>query len=110
MLSATGLELARRRVEALKDLKDTRKRPTAAEQRLRSDERARMLTSDAFHKLKTTGVDSVTTEEAESFFRLNAYVVGQARERKITRILNMFGDDIELGPVVQALIAKVRNR
>lgn len=109
MLSANGLELARSRVDALKGVKATRKKPTAAEQRWRSNERVRMLSSDAYRKLKTAGTDAVTAEEAESFFRLNAYVVGQARERKITRILNMFGDDADLGPAVQALVEKVRS-
>lgn len=62
-----------------------------------------MLNSDAYRKFTSLGVGAVSREEAEAFFRLNSYVVGEARRRKISRIQNTFGDDGELGLVVKIL-------
>jgi hypothetical protein len=36
--------------------------------------------------------------------------VGKARERKIVRVLNLFGDDAELGDAVKGLAALVRGK
>jgi len=58
-------------------------------------------------KLQSNGVDTVTTQEAESFFRVDDYVTGVAREKKISRILNTFRDDPKLGQIVVALSGKV---
>jgi hypothetical protein len=109
MLAASGLELARGRVGALKGMKVARKKLSPAERQWRRGERVRMLHSDAFRKFTAEGSSSVTEEEADAFFRLNGYVVGEARERKITRVLNTFGDDEQLGPAVTALAARVRK-
>jgi hypothetical protein len=110
MLTASGLELARRRIDALKCVKPTRLKLTAGQEQWRRGERVRMLNNVAYRKLAAGGVDAVTPEEAEAFFRLNAYVVGEARERKITRILNTFSEDEDLGAAVKELADKVRSR
>jgi hypothetical protein len=110
MLSASGLALARSRVEGLKDLKAAKQKLSAPEKQWMRTERVRMLRSEAFGKTAAGNGDSVTVEEAEAFFRLNAYIVGKARERKVVRVMNIFGNDPELGPVLQALVQKVRTR
>jgi hypothetical protein len=110
ILTPNGLELARSRIDAIKEVQPTRKKLTAAEQQWRRTERIRMLNSDAYRKLIAEGEDAVTSPEAEAFFRLNDYVIGEARERKINRVLNMFGDDAELGSAVKKLAAKMRKR
>ena len=110
MLTVGGLALARSRAGALKGMKAARPKLTAGERQWMRGERVRMLNSDAFRKAVAEGVDSVLLEEAETFFRLNNYVVGEARERKLIRVVNAFGDDEKLGPTVKALADKVRRR
>jgi hypothetical protein len=73
-------------------------------------ERVRLLTSDAYQRSVDGDLREPTGDEADAFFRINVYVEGPARERKIARIENQFGDDPELGPVVRALAAKARER
>ena len=53
--------------------------------------------------------DTVTTREAEEFFRIDAYVTNNSREQKITRALSAFGNDEELGSAVKLLAEKVRT-
>jgi hypothetical protein len=69
-----------------------------------------MLASDAFLKFQTQGIAAVTLREADAFFRLDDYVVGQTRERKILRLLNSFGDDPELSRAIKELARMVRER
>ena len=68
-----------------------------------------MLGSEAYTKFSEGMADAITSQEAESFFRLDVYVTGNAREDKIVRALNAFGSDPELGPAVRALAPKVRT-
>ena len=72
-------------------------------------ERLRLLTSEAYLKLQSDGLHSVTEREADAFFRVDEYVTGPAREKKIVRIINYFGDDPDLGGAVKTLASKVRR-
>jgi hypothetical protein len=108
MLSTSGVAIARTRLEALKHLKAA-KLSDREKRRIRT-ERERMVKTDAFAKLGAGAGNTVTLEEAETFFRLNAYIVGKARERKILSVINVFGDDPELGPLVRSLAEKVRSK
>jgi hypothetical protein len=73
-------------------------------------ERARMLGEPAFLKISQGKGNDVTLAEAERFFRLDDYVVGDARERKISQAMNNFHDDPQLGPVVAATAQLVRKK
>jgi hypothetical protein len=73
-------------------------------------ERTRLLASDAHRKFMANQADAVTDDEADAFFRLNVYVRGQARLRKITRMENEFGDDPELGELVTLLAERSKTR
>jgi hypothetical protein len=110
MLTESGLDLARRRIDALKGVQKAPKKLTAGERQWKRGERIRMLNTDAFRKVAADGTEGVTREEAEAFFRLNDYVVGDTRERKITRAVNVFGEDPDFGHIVKMLAEKVRSR
>jgi hypothetical protein len=110
MLTASGLALARTRVDELKHLKAAKRKLSAPEKQWMRTERVRLAKTEAYEKAAAGNVESVTLEEAEAFFRLNAYIVGKARDRKILRILNIFGNDPELGSAVQALAQRVASR
>jgi hypothetical protein len=53
---------------------------------------------------------SITPHEAEAFFRIDDYITGKARERKLTLIINSFGDDLDLGELVSNLAKKVKRK
>lgn len=73
-------------------------------------ERARLMTSAAYERFLTDGIDAISSDEADAFFRINVYVEGQARERKITRIQNQFGNDPVLADVVHQLAQRALRR
>jgi hypothetical protein len=67
-------------------------------------ERVRLLSSDAYQQFRETGDPAAVSQgAANAFFRIDVYVKGPARQRKVTRIVNNFGDDPELGELVNAL-------
>ena len=108
MLTPKGLDFARRNADRTAVAAGPERRRPEDGQRER--ERARLLMSDAFNRFQGGGIDSITPDEADAFFRLNVYVKGEGRERKIARIENQFGDDSELGKAVRILAAKARKR
>jgi len=77
------------------------------ERRRRSHELGRVAASDAFQKYAAGQRRQITRREIESVFRLDDYVVGEARIKKVQRLLNVLGDDDEVGDAVRffALLA-----
>jgi hypothetical protein len=108
LLTPSGQEFARTS-EQLEGVGEVRR--SGRDERQVERERVRLLTSTAFERIrKAGGLDGITDDEADEFFRINVYVEGQARERKVARIENQFGDDPELGKAVRALAAIARMR
>ena len=68
-----------------------------------------MLSSRAFQILESKGIDAISFQDAESFFRVDDYVTGIARSRKLARIIDAFGDDPLLGNAIKRLADKVRK-
>src|SRR5262249_5937929 len=110
MLTSSGMEIARSRMASLQGLKSKKRNLSESEKHWMRTERLRILGTEAYKKITGGRLDTVTLEEAESFFRLNAYVVGKAREQKIIRLLNLFGDDEQLGTVARVLAETVRSK
>jgi hypothetical protein len=72
-------------------------------------ERQRLFSTDAFIKYSNQQKEPVTKRDAEGFFRIDNYVELGAREQKMLRILNTFGDDPDLGPAVRRFAEIVRG-
>ena len=63
----------------------------------------------ACEKFASGNVDAITLREAERFFRVDEYVVGQKRRDSIQRLINAFQNDQELGTMVAAIANKVQK-
>jgi hypothetical protein len=99
MLTQAGLEFAEKNAQPFQISDLSGQRQSEADKKWLRSERARLLSSNAFAKVRDGKETEVTTQEAAAFFRVDEYVIGMARDRKITRILNAFHDDPEIGPV-----------
>lgn len=102
-LTEKGTEFAKRHIEDLDGA------ALSNERHRRQKERTRLLASTAFQKFMTGGPNAVSRRDIEVFFRIDDYVVGEARERKVARIVKAFGNDPELGGVVRELANRVRG-
>jgi hypothetical protein len=109
-LSKSGLKFAKDRIRHLKNADLSRKPVDKKEIAWRRQEKSRMIGTTAFKKVSLNNEDTVTAQEAEAFFRIDDYVTGKAREIKLTRIVNAFGDDSDLGKAIKTLAEKVRNK
>jgi hypothetical protein len=107
MLTEKGLEFAKRATAAVKGVDLSREPLTARERQWLRSERARLLAEAAYVKLR--GGVNISHREAETFFRLDEYVTGPNRERKILRVVNAFGEDRDLGEAVKHIAAIVRG-
>jgi len=109
MLTERGLAFARKSIALLDviDLSSVALKPR--DRQWREGQRVRMLASAAFTKFSTGQKDLVSAKEAADFFRIDDYVFGQARERRLVRFLNAFGDDPALGKMVRQLAKRLRK-
>lgn len=73
-------------------------------------EKSRLLSSYIYANYKSSGAKSITKLEAETFFRLDDYIIGNARERKLARILKLFGNDPDLGKAIRDIAKKVPTK
>lgn len=103
MLTEVGSVFASRNIERLEGSDLSQLRKSQGEKKWLKQERARLLASDAFRKLCSPNSEEVSLSEVASFFRVDEYVKGTARERKITRIVNAFRDDPQLCEAVITL-------
>ena len=110
LLTTEGLLFVNGRLHELGTVDLSRRLLSQREQHQRRIEKTRMLSSEAYVRFREEGADAVTINDTEAFFRLNEYVVGKARDRKIARILNTYGDDAELGEVVRELSKRIKER
>jgi hypothetical protein len=109
-LSEAGLAFAREHVEEVNTLEAAEPRRTVGQDRVRQQrERARLMATEAFAKIALGHPDEVTQRDAESFFRIDSYVQGEARRRRIATIANAHGDDPELGPVIEQLAEMIKE-
>lgn len=109
LLTDTGLAFSKTRVDKLPGLELSRKPTTAKERNWIRRERERMLASEAYQKFSLGDGDKITVQEAQAFFRVDAYVTGTARSEKLLRASNVFGEDAELGGLIKLLIPKIEQ-
>jgi len=103
LLTSSGLDFARKNTYRMNSEAVASSRGTRRDRKWRGAERGRILSCEAVGKIRQGHVESVTTREAEAVFRLNDYVTGQDRKDKITKYLNAFADDAELGPALRSI-------
>lgn len=109
LLTSLGLKFATENIGLMSSAELSKERLSLKEKQWLRSERIRMLASEAYAKTQTGQAEAVTTQEAEEFFRLDAYVTAPAREQKIVRALTAFSDDRELGEAVKILARKVQR-
>ena len=107
ILTEAGLAFSAKRVKDLGLVDLSRRAMSMKERNWGRRERERMLSSDAYAKFESGHPEEITLQEAESFFRVDAYVVGDARAEKVLRAINWFGEDKELGPLIRILEARL---
>jgi hypothetical protein len=109
-LSEAGLVFARQHADAVKSLEAAEPRKSVGQDRLRQQrERARLMATEAYAKIASGHAYELTRRDAESFFRIDSYVQGEARRRRVATIANAHGDDPELGPVIEQLAEIVKE-
>jgi hypothetical protein len=109
LMTLAGTVFAERTVGKLKNLEPAREKRPKQEENWIKRERARMQAEIAYTKVREGLESELTKAEAEKFFRLDDYVIGAARTRKIQQAEIDFRDDPELGPIVQKVAAVVRG-
>lgn len=114
MLTPAGLAFARQNMSDLASDELARSRLTKEEERdaqWRTREVARLRVTEAFEKISTGTPGAVSLLEAEGFFRIDRYVQGSDRKRRIERVLNLCAseNDAALHAAAMLLAAMVEG-
>ncbi len=79
-------------------------RLTRTDKTWKSKEKNRLLNEIAHKKYVNNSLDEITKNDVEAFFRINHYITGHVREKKIKLISNHFSKDIGLKKTIDFLI------
>jgi hypothetical protein len=109
LMTVAGVDFAEQAVGRLKNLRPGREKRPKQEENWMKRERARMKGEVAYAKISGGRESELTKADAERFFRLDDYVVGAARERKIQQAEIDFRNDPDLGPIVKKVAASIRG-
>jgi len=107
ILTTEGLTFARSMSSKMEGVDLSRKPLSLKERTWTRRERERMLGSVAYEKFAAGESQKISPQEAQAFFRIDAYVTGEARSGKLRRTSNLFGEDPELGPLVKLLATRI---
>lgn len=107
MLTEAGCEIADTAVKRLEVAAVPDRRQSREDARRVGQERQRLESTDACQKVRSGQAEAVSEREAEVFFRLNAYITGESRDRKLDQIANMFMDDEEMSRVIRLVRGRV---
>jgi hypothetical protein len=110
MLTSDGLTFAQKAAMSLDPALQSRTPMSQVERRRLAKERQRLLATEAYAKYSQGRVGEISRREVEGFFRLDDYVVGAVRERKIERLRTMFADDEDLTHAVDTLAEIIRRQ
>lgn len=109
LLTNSGLAFAKHHVSQLGNTDLTRAPRSPKERQWIQAERRRLLNSEAFRTFESEGIDAISVHQASMFFRIDEYVRASEREHKVTRIVNSFRNDRDLGNAVQMIAEKMRS-
>jgi len=101
LLTEAGLEFALDNINRVSTPSTPVNRLSREEKRRRITEQARVAASAAFQKYLAGEQEKLTKHDVESVFRLNEYIVGEPRLKKVLRIVNILGKDKEVGNAVR---------
>jgi hypothetical protein len=110
LLTQTGMKFCKKNLRLLKTMDGPFERRSQREQTWISHERVRMLAEPAYQKFILGKTKAITSIEAERFFRVDDYVLGNARKTKIDRSVAVFAADPLLGEAVRRVAKLVRRK
>lgn len=108
-LTKAGFDFANQCTSTGLFLQDKKNRTSQVERASQTREIRRMLEEEAFLKINSDNVASVTKADAERFFRLDDYVTGRAREAKIERFRIIAADNADLVKAINILRRLVKE-
>jgi hypothetical protein len=110
LLTRAGLKFCEKNLRTIKHGTAYKERHTKRERSWFDKERVRMLAEPAYCKLLAGKFKEITPVEAERFFRVDDYVVGEARKTKIQRTIAAFQSDPDLAKAIKKIAAIVREK
>lgn len=109
LLTEAGLRFCQEHSEELSKTGEATVRLSQKEQAWATRERVRMQSEMAFRKWLDSRSDEIQHVEAERFFRIDDYIVGDLRRSRISRARDIFAADSEMSKAINEIAKKVRD-
>lgn len=109
LLTEAGLKFCQEHAGELSKTGDGAIRMSQREQAWATRERVRMQAEAAYRKWQHGNIEEVQPVEAERFFRIDDYIVGDLRRSRIRRARDIFAADQTMSEAIDEIAKKVRD-
>lgn len=110
LLTEAGLKFCQEHSGELSKTGDGAIRMSQKEQAWATRERVRMQAEAAYRKWQDGNIEEIQPVEAERFFRIDDYIVGELRRSRIKRARDIFASDQTMSDAIDEIAKKVRDR
>lgn len=110
LLTEAGLKFCQEHSDELSRPEEGTIRLSQKEQAWATRERVRMQAEVAYRKWQAGGIGEIKPVEAERFFRIDDYIVGDLRRSRISRARDIFAADQTMSKAIDEIAKKVRDR
>lgn len=110
LLTEAGLKFCQEHSEEFNKIGEEQVRLSQREQAWATRERVRMQAEVAYKKWLEGRPEEIQHVEAERFFRIDDYIVGDLRRSRIIRARDIFSADGEMSKAINEIAEKVRDR
>ena len=110
LLTEAGLKFCKDNEVLLGKSSETSPSPKQKEGAWATREKARMRAEAAFQKWQEGRTSEIAPIEAERFFRIDDYIVGDLRRSRVKRAKDVFASDPLMSEAIQEIAKRVRNR
>ena len=110
LLTEAGLKFCETNSEYLSASGEETMRLSQKEHAWATRERARMQSEIAFKKWQDGQLNEIQPVEAERFFRIDDYIVGDLRRSRLKRARDIFATDKDMSVAIDEIAKKVRDR
>lgn len=110
LMTEAGLKFCKDNAKVLNESTESTPHLKQKEGAWATREKIRMQSEVAFQKWRDGRTHEIVPVEAERFFRIDDYVVGNLRRSRVKRARDIFAADLAMSEAIDEIAKKVRNR
>jgi|TARA_B100000315_G_scaffold167946_1_gene156456 hypothetical protein len=109
LLTEKGLKFAEANLGKIKKFDQSKSRIRGLDKEIYENTKNRLISTQAYQKVKNNKENEINIKEANQFFRLNDYMTISQKKEKVQKIKNLFINDKEFKQVIDRIANQINQ-